>query len=137
MRRIYYLYGEGNHPIVTVGIFKDEKGVAFARTLSVYGEGETRPLDKRQAQNAVIARFENSNQILGRVGRENTPDYVNEIFPSRLKNLRKRLTSEKNEKRDVDTLIGKPIKDKHPILKIDLNATPTDFERYLLKMDAQ
>lgn len=128
MRRIYYLYDGGNHPIVTVGIFKDENGVAFARTLSVYGEGESRPLNKEQARNTVNDRFDNAAKILKR------DSYVNEIYPRRVEDLYFRLpvNSEKNKGRDVDTLVGAVEKS---ILKIDLNATPTDFERHLLQMD--
>ena len=135
MKRIYYLYDEGNHPIVTVGIFKDEKGIAFARTLSIYGEGETRSLNKRQAKNTVEDRFERAEEILGRVGRKNVPDYINEIFPRRVGDLYFRLDSAKNKNRDVEELIGDAWQNGGPILKINLEAIPTSFERYLLQMD--
>ncbi len=128
MKRIYYLYDEGNQPIVTVGVFKDEKGIAFARTLSIYGEGETLPLNKGQARNIVDSRFENAASILDR------STYTNEIYPRRVKNLFCRLISIKNKDRCVNDLFGNA---KNSILKIDLDAVPTDFEKYLLKVDAK
>jgi hypothetical protein len=128
MKRIYYLYDEGNQPIVTVGIFKDEKGFSFARTLSIYGEGETLPLNKGQARNIVDSRFENAASILDR------STYTNEIYPRRVKNLFCRLISIKNNNRCVNDLFGNAEKS---LLKIDLNAEPTDFEKYLLRIDAK
>jgi hypothetical protein len=126
MKRIYYLYDVGNQPIVTVGIFKDEKGFSFARTLSIYGEGETNPLNKGQARNTVDSRFENAAEILDR------PAYTNEIYPRRVENLYYRLISMKNENRCVNDLFRS---DEKPLLKIDLNAVPTNFEKYLLRID--
>ncbi len=142
MKRIYYLYDVGNQPIVTVGIFKDEKGIAFARTLSIYGEGETNPLNKEQARDIVDSRFENAAEILDR------PAYTNEIYPRRVENLFYRLVSSEkeikrvingkkvkknvNQSRSINELFGPADK---PLLKIDLNAVPTDFEKYLLKID--
>ena len=137
MKRIYYLYGEGNHPIVTVGVFKDEKGIAFARTLSIYGKGESHPLSKEQARSIVNDRFENAKEILGRVDREDETDYINEIYPRRVEDLYFRLNSSKNENRNVDILIGDPYQAGVGILKINLNAIPTPFERHLLQMDKQ
>lgn len=144
MKRIYYLYDVGNQPIVTVGIFKDEKRIAFARTLSIYGEGETNPLNKGQARGIVDSRFENAAEILNR------PSYTNEIYPRRIENLFYRLISSKkefklivdgkevkknvNESRCINDLFGAIAK---PLLKIDLNAIPTDFEKSLFKMDAK
>jgi CRISPR/Cas system-associated protein Csm6 len=126
MKRIYYLYDAGNQPIVTVGIFKDEKGFSFARTLSIYGEGESNPLNKEQARNIVDSRFENAAEILDR------RSYTNEIYPRRVENLYYRLISIKNKNRCVNDLFRTAQK---PFLKIDLNAVPTDFEKYLLKID--
>ncbi len=126
MKRIYYFYNAGNQPIVTVGIFKDEKGIAFARTLSIYGEGETHPLNKGQARDIVDSRFENAANILDR------PSYTNEIYPRRAENLFYRLISMKNKNRCVNDLFRTTEK---PLLKIDLNAVPTDFEKHLLKID--
>ncbi|MCK4826611.1 hypothetical protein KA005_63300 [bacterium] len=126
MKRIYYLYDGGNQPIVTVGIFKDEKGIAFARTLSIYGEGEINPLNKGQARSIVDDRFENAKEILKRAS------YINEIYPRRVEDLYYRLISPKNENRNVEEIFG--IVDE-PILKIDLEATLTKFEKHLLKID--
>jgi hypothetical protein len=124
MKRIYYLHDEGGHPIVTIGVFKDENKVAFARTISIYGEGEVHPLSKKQARNTVIARFENAKKILER------ESYVNELYPKRVRGLYSRLVkNERNEMRDIKDLF--PL--EGPLLKIDLNAVPTDFEKHLLK----
>ncbi len=144
MRKIYYLYDEGNQPIVTVGIFKDEKGIAFARTLSIYGEGETHPLNKGQARGIVDSRFENAAEILKR------PTYTNEIYPRRIENLfyrlvsstkefkfvvdGKEITKNVNESRCINDLFGAVAR---PLLKIDLSAVPTDFEKSLFKIGAK
>jgi len=125
MRRVYYLYDEGNHPIVTVGVFSNENGVKFARTISVYGEGEIHPLNKKQGFKMVNARFDNAVKIMSREG------YINEIFPRRADDIMDRLFgNDRNENRNYEDLFEAP-----EVKKIDLEATPTDFEKYLCKLD--
>ena len=125
MKRIYYLYDDGNQPIVTVGIFKDEKGIAFARTLAIYGDGESNPVSKGLARKAVNERFDRAEEILRR------RDYINEIYPRRVDAIYDRIGSvERNQGRDIDELL-----DTLTLLKIDLKAKPTDFEKSLFKTD--
>lgn len=125
MRRIYYLYDDGNRPIVTVGIFKDENKIKFARTIAVYGDGESNPINKGLARKAVNERFDRAEEILRR------KDYVNEIYPRRVDDIYDRVGFVKrNQDRDVDELL-----DTLTLLKIDLKAKLTDFEKYLLKIE--
>lgn len=132
MQRIYYLHDGDNHPIVTIGVFKDEKGIAFARTISIYGEGEDRPINKAQARDIVTGRFENAKEILKRTS------YINEIYPRRVEDIFFRLAGgPKNTNKGRDDLFGDPATDGKSVLKIDLNAEPTLFERHLFKMDAE
>ena len=119
MKRIYYLHDEDNHPIVTVGVFKDEGGVSFARTISVYGEGENRPLNKAQARDIVTSRFENAWEILKR------DSYVNEIYPRRVEDIYYRLTNVRNTSKGIETLFGDSVAAGQSLLKIDLEADPT------------
>jgi hypothetical protein len=131
MKRIYYLHDQGNHPIVTVGVFKDEKGIDFARTISVYGEGEDRPLNKAQARDIVTTRFENAEEILKR------DSYVNEIYPRRVEDIYYRLSNVRNTSKGVEILFGDSVAAQQSILKIDLEAVPTDFEKHLLRIDTE
>jgi hypothetical protein len=125
MKRIYYLYDEGNQPIVTVGIFKDENNIEFARTIAVYGDGESNPVNKGLARKAVNERFDRAEEILRR------KDYINEIFPRRVNSIYDRIGFvERNQDRDIDELL-----DTLTLLKIDLKAKPTGFEKHLLKID--
>lgn len=127
MRRVYYLYDVDNHPIVTVGAFADENGVKFARTISIYGEGEVNSLNKKQGFKMVNERFDNAAKITSR------PGYVNEIFPRRVEDLYDRLCfNHRNLGRGLDDLFGEA---EASFKKIDLKAIPTEFERYLFKMD--
>jgi hypothetical protein len=131
MKRIYYLHDESNHPIVTIGVFKDEGGIPFARTISVYGEGENRPLNKAQARDIVITRFENAEEILKR------DSYVNEIYPRRVENIYYRLTNLRNQSKGLEDLFAEPVATEQSLLKIDLEAVPTDFEKHLLRIDTE
>jgi hypothetical protein len=131
MKRIYYLYDVANHPIVTIGVFKDEGGIDFARTISVYGEGENSPLNKAQARDIVTTRFENAEEILKRTS------YVNEIYPRRVEDIYYRLTNVRNSSKGVEDLFGDPADAGQSLLKIDLEAVPTDFEKHLLRIDTE
>ena len=139
MKRIYYLHDDGNHPVVTIGVFKDEGvlfqntryEIDFARTISIYGEGETHPLNKAQARDIVTARFENAFEILER------DSYVNEIYPRRVEDIYFRLTNVRNSSKGIEDLFGDPVEAGQSFLKIDLEAVPTDFEKHLLRIDTE
>jgi len=120
LRRIYYLFDENNHPVVTVGVFKEENGIPFARTIAVYGNGESHPINKEQARNMVNERFDNAESILRR------PGYENHIFAKRVNSIYDRIyMSPKNDNRDNPDSV---------LQKIDLRAEPTNFEKYLMKI---
>jgi hypothetical protein len=156
IEKYYFIHGNDRKPIVTVGLFIE--GTSVIRVLTVYGDGETTRMSKKQAKDTIAHRYRYAQEILNR------PDFNN--FIHQLK-LWKRIKDQpavfhiprRNTKGEIirikkdgveqivyDTKPNEELKNKSveqlilkqsKLKKIDLHPELTDFEKYLVSENRQ